>query len=180
MAEKLQKIKEVNKRRGNPGDSINTVMDGRYNSTTIANRKKPAHSMRDDDSEGVHHSSSHPKQAMLDGAWLRGKGMEVECAGGHPDCTANTYRQAPLSEYELSKAIGAQISVEDAYVRYITTDGDSQSAVGVAEAMRLFDPKLKVERKADPVNLSQAQFRQCYNAQFSSDNCPMMPVELQH
>ena len=51
-------------------------------------------------------------------------------------------------------------------MRYITTDGDSRSAAGVAEAMRLLDPMLKVERQADPVHLGQAQFRQCYKAQF--------------
>ena len=33
--------------------------------------------------------------------------------------------------------------------------------------MRLLDPLLKVERQADPVHLGQAQFRQCYKAQFS-------------
>ena len=49
-------------------------------------------------------------------------------------------------------------------MRYLTTDGDSRSA---AEAMRLLDPMLKVERQADPVHLGQAQFRQCYKAQFS-------------
>ena len=41
MAEKLQKIKKVNRRWGNPGDVINIAMDGRYNLTTIASRKEP-------------------------------------------------------------------------------------------------------------------------------------------
>ena len=74
MAEKVQKIKEVKRRRGNPGNVIKIAMYGRYNSTTIASRMKPGHSMRDDDREAVHHSNSHPKQAMLDGrlaSWER-------------------------------------------------------------------------------------------------------------
>ena len=57
-------------------------------------------------------------------------------------------------------------------MRYITTDGDSRSAAGVAETMRLLDPMLKVERQADPVHLGQAQFRQCYKAQFSERMFP--------
>ena len=74
MAEILQKIKEVKRRRGNPGNVIKIAMYGRYNSTTIASRMKPCHSMRDDDREAVHHRISHPKQAVLDGgltSWER-------------------------------------------------------------------------------------------------------------
>ena len=41
MAEKVQKIKEVKRRRGNPGNVIKIAMYGRYNSTTIASRMKP-------------------------------------------------------------------------------------------------------------------------------------------
>ena len=90
-------------------------MDGRYNLTTISSREKPGQNASQ--AIGIACETMTEKQYIIaaaiqnklcwTGAWLRGKGMEVECAGGHPDCTANTYRQAPLSEYELGKAIGA-------------------------------------------------------------------------
>ena len=52
------------------------------------------------------------------------------------------------------------------------TGGDRVEQAGVAEAMRLLDPMLKVERQADPVHLSQAQFRQGYKEPFSERMFP--------
>ena len=96
-------------------------MDGRYNSTTISSREKPGQNASQ--AIGIACETMTEKQYIIaaaiqnklcwTGAWLRGKCMEVEC----PDCSANTYHQAPLSEYELGKAIGWQISVEGVYVR---------------------------------------------------------------
>ena len=100
MAENLQKIKEVNRRLGNPGDVINIAMNGRYNSTTFASRKKPGQNTSQ--AIAIACEMMTEKKYIIAAAiqnklcwtvaWLRGKGMEVECAGGHPDCTANTYR----------------------------------------------------------------------------------------
>jgi len=164
MADRVQKLKATN-----PAGTINIAVDGRYNSTTIASRKKPGQNASQ--AIGIACETMTEKQSIVaaavqnklcwSGAWLRSKGFVVECPGGHPECTANTYRHAPLSEFELGKDIGRQLSAEGARVKYVTTDGDSRSAAGVAEAMHLFDPMLKVERQADPVHLGQAQFRQC-------------------
>ena len=38
---KVELLKEINTKRGNDPSEINIAMDGRYNSVTIASRKKP-------------------------------------------------------------------------------------------------------------------------------------------
>ena len=180
MSEKINKVKEINRKRGNPENAINIALDGRYNSSTIASRKKAGQNASQ--SIAIACETITEKQYIIaaavqnklcwTGAWLRGKGYDVTCPGGHAGCTANTYRHAPLSEYELGKSIGETLNAESAFVRYVTTDGDSRSAAGVSEAMRLLDPMWKVERQADPTHLGQAQFRCCYKAHFSNGMFP--------
>ncbi|CAG2226052.1 unnamed protein product [Mytilus edulis] len=41
MAQKLELVKEVNRRRGVPENEINITVDARYNSNTIVSKKKP-------------------------------------------------------------------------------------------------------------------------------------------
>ncbi|CAG2197145.1 unnamed protein product [Mytilus edulis] len=100
------------------------------------------------------------------GAWLRGKGFPIECPG-HEECTANLYRAAALSEYELGKEMGNQIGLQKCLVRYVTTDGDGRSAKGIEEALTAVEPMWKVERLADHVHLGQSQFRASLRAQYS-------------
>ncbi|CAG2226056.1 unnamed protein product [Mytilus edulis] len=100
------------------------------------------------------------------GAWLRGKGFPIECPG-HEECTANLYRAAALSEYELGKKIGDQIGLQKCLVRYVTTDGDGRSAKGIEDALTAVEPMWKVERLADHVHLEQSQFRASLRAQYS-------------
>ena len=66
------------------------------------------------------------------GAWLRGKGFPIECPGLE-ECTANLYRAAAKSEYELGKEMGNQIGLQKCLVRYVTTDGDGRSAKGIED-----------------------------------------------
>ena len=181
MAEKLDMVKSINKARGNEESSINIAMDGRYNSACISSRRKPGQNASQ--SIGIACETMTDKQYIVStatqnklcwtGSWLRSEGFyEVQCPGGHEGCTANTYGHAPLSEYELGKAIGQDLAVQGAFVKFVTTDGDSKSAAGVAEAIRLLDPMWRVERLADPTHLGQAQFKKCYNAKYSDGMFP--------
>ena len=187
MAEKLEIVKEHNRDRGQPENSINISMDGRYNSSHISSRKKPGQNASQaigiacENVTGNQYIVAAAIQNKLcwTGAWLRAKGFDAKCPDGHPDCTANTYRHQPLSEYELGKSIGEQLGFHEAFVRYVTTDGDSRSAAGVAEAMRVLDPLWQVDRQADPTHLGQAQFRSCYNANFSQQMFPGKTRESQ-
>lgn len=180
MGEKLDKVKAFNRSHGNPESSINIAMDGRYNSTTISSRKKPGQNASQcigiacetmTDKKYIVATATQNKLCWT-GAWLRGQGFNVKCPGSHENCTANTHGYAPLSEYNLGKDIGHQLALQGAFVKYVTTDGDSKSASGVAEAISLLDPMWKVERLADPTHLGQAQFKRCYNAKFSAGMFP--------
>ena len=103
------------------------------------------------------------------GAWLKGKGIEVKCPGGQPECTANLSAFAPLSEYEMGREIGTQLAHQGMLVKYATTDGDVRSAEGIDHALKVLHPMWKLQRLADPTHLGQSQFRQCNRANFSRE-----------
>lgn len=180
MSDKVDSLKAINRSRGNPEASLNIAVDGRYNSSTISSRRKPGQNASQcigiacetmTDKNYIVATATQNKLCWT-GAWLKGQGFNVQCPGGHEDCTANTHGHAPLSEFDLGKAIGRKLAVQGAFVKYVTTDGDSKSAAGVAEAINMLDPLWKVERLADPTHLGQAQFKRCYNAKFSEGMFP--------
>ena len=57
------------------------------------------------------------------GAWLKNRGFDVECPWGHVECTANLPYLEPHSE-RMSFAIAEELSLEDFWIRTVTTDGD--------------------------------------------------------
>ncbi|XP_071117093.1 uncharacterized protein [Haliotis cracherodii] len=180
MAEKVELVKEVNRKRGTEPCEMNIAMDGRYNSTTIASRKKPGQNASQaigiacetvTDKKFIIGASFQNKLCWT-GAWLKGKGMDVKCPGGHPDCTANMSAFAPFSEFNMGEDIGNQLALQGVLIKYATTDGDSKSAEGIDQALKVLDPMWKVQRLADPTHLAQGQFRQCYRADFNPDMFP--------
>ena len=180
MAEKVELLKEINTKRGNDPSEINIAMDGRYNSVTIASRKKPGQNASQ--AVGVACETMTDKKFVIQacfknklcwtGAWLKGMGIDVQCPGGHPECTANMSTFAPFSEYDMGHEIGSQLSLQGILVKYATTDGDSRSAQGLDNAMKILHPMWSVQRLADPTHLGQSQFRKCYQANFSDGIIP--------
>ena len=61
------------------------------------------------------------------GAWLRNRGFDVLCPGGHVDCTANIPYLQPHSERRMGYKIAEDFSLEDFWIRTVTTDGDSKN-----------------------------------------------------
>ena len=47
-------------------------------------------------------------------AWMKSKGLDVNCPGGHPECTANIDRATPFSEFAIGKDFGSRIALQDA------------------------------------------------------------------
>ena len=176
MSEKLELVKEVNRMRGNNPNEIIGAFDCRYNSTTIASAKKPGQCSSQ--AVGIFGETVTDRKFIFaavfenklcwKGAWLRGKGFDVECLGGHVDCTANLEYVAPDPEYQMAKDIGTQFAMQDILLKYITTDGDAHAAKGFQEAYEVLHPMWKVERQADPTHLGKSQFRKCKAANFSS------------
>ncbi|XP_069109057.1 uncharacterized protein [Argopecten irradians] len=181
MSEKTKLVVEANTLRGDESPStIGLAVDGRYNSTTFGSAKKPGLNASQGISLGI--ETCTPKKYILGralhnklcwtGAWLRGKGYDVKCPGGHPDCTANIERHDGLSEYAMGKDIGDQLTSQGVLIRYATTDGDGTGAKGLEEAMKALHPMWKVERLADPTHVGRALFRKCNSAKFSESMFP--------
>ena len=98
-------LKDINIKRGHEASEINIAMDGRYNSVTIASRKKPGQNASQaigiacetmTDKKFVIQASFKNKLCWT-GNWLKGKGIDVQCPGGHPECTANMSVFQPFS-----------------------------------------------------------------------------------
>ena len=97
MAEKVELLKEINTKRCNDPSEINIALDGRYHSVTIASRKKPGQNASQavgvaceimTDKKFVSQACFENKLCRT-GAWIKGMGIDVQCPGGHPECTAN-------------------------------------------------------------------------------------------
>ena len=177
MHDKILKVKEVNEARGNAPNIMNISVDGRYNSTRMFDRNTPGHNASQAFALAVEHNTDRnyiiacatQNKLCWTGAWLKGKGIEVDCPGGHAECTANVNRPSAFSEYVMGKDIGTQLALQNVLVRYVITDGDGRSAKGVEDGIKSLYPLWNTERQADPVHLGQAQFRASNRAQYSSD-----------
>ncbi|CAC5416721.1 unnamed protein product [Mytilus coruscus] len=167
MADKLEIVKAVNRKRGAPENEINLTVDVRYPSNTITSKRKPGQNANQACAVGIETltdrkyivATSSLNQMCWTGAWLRGKGFTIECPNGHEECTADLHHAAPLSEYELGKKIGNQLAVQGILVKYATTDGDGRTANGINDAIQALHIMWKVERLADPIHLANGQFR---------------------
>ena len=106
------------------------------------------------------------------GAWLNGKGIDVQCPAGHPECTANMSTFQPFSEYHMGHEIGSKLALHGMLITNAATDGDSKSTKGIDHAMKFFHPVLNVQRLTNPTHLGQSQFGMCNQADFSQEMFP--------
>jgi hypothetical protein len=170
MTDKLELIKKTNEDRGAAEPShIRVGMDVRYSSSTTVSRNKPGQSASQAFGLACENvtknqyiiGTSVQNKLCWKGAYFKAQGVDIDCPGGHPDCTANLDTVEPLSEYDIGKNIGTQLVRKNIKVKYATTDGDGRSAAGMDSAMKVSDPAWNVERLADPTHLGQAQFHRC-------------------
>ena len=78
---------------------------------------------------------------------------------GHPGCTANTDRFAPLSEYVGGVMCAQQISSVGVAIESVVTDGDSMCFKGFQDEAKIKDPDTNIHRLADPVHYHQAKLK---------------------
>ena len=180
MAEKLSEVRKANVLRGTDPQEIAIAMDGRYNSTCIASRKKPGQNASQAIGIAIENvtnknyivSASVQNKLCWEGAWLRGRGLKVSCPGGHAGCTANLSGFAPLSEYNMGQEIAQRLFKHGFKIKHLTTDGDSKSSDGVRDKLQGLDQSWQLERHLDPTHMGQVQFRRCNNANFSTEMFP--------
>ena len=176
MSQKIKKVLDMNQRNGvENGNALSVGLDTRYNTIGITSRKKPGQASSQGIGLAVETMSDKKyivgvfmqNKLCWTGAWLRNKGFDVKCPGGHADCTANLAGAAPISEYEIGKNIGRGFNLERVLVKYATTDGDGRSAEGLNDALKVLTPLWRVERLADTIHLGQSQFKYAMKAAFS-------------
>lgn len=176
LKQRRQNLKEVNTHRGLSEDEpVNISVDVRYNSTTITGRSKLGQNASSAIGVAVeNHTDQHQvvglyveNKLCYQGAWLRNKGFNVTCPGGHAGCSATYDDVMPFSEYEIGKELGKQMALDNILVKYVTTDGDAKSAEGVQFAMSSVNPLLQVVRQADTTHMGQSLFRHTLKACFS-------------
>ena len=93
-------------------------------------------------------------------------------------CTATLSRTGPLSEHRSGEKLEEK-SVEDKVnVRFVITDGDARSVEGVVLAVQKLFPDHQVERKADPIHLSQSLIRQTMSSTFTRRMFPEKMKEV--
>jgi hypothetical protein len=181
MKEKRNETKQINVLRGLSKDSpINVAMDVRYNSNTFGGRHKMGQNASqaigictEGQSDSKEIVGLHVENKLCwKGSWLRNKGVNVSCPGGHKGCTATVSESTTLSEYQIGKKIGQQLARDKINIKYVTTDGDARSAEGLQTGLNTEGIPNEVTRLADTTHLSQAQFRQAAKAKFSGSMFP--------
>ena len=181
LKQKRQGMKDTNKLRGLPETTpVNISMDARYNSNTIVSRGKMGQNASQAIAVAIECQTNDHQIVSMQmenklcwvGSWLRNRGYDVKCPGGHIQCTATLAVPDPISEYTLGEKIGNDFVEEDLLIKYAVTDGDSHSSEGLQAAMRTLDPLWKVERQADTTHLAQGQFRHTLKADFSVEMFP--------
>lgn len=176
MADKLKLVHDINVMRGaEDPQQIDVAFDARYNAIRFGHDKKPGQSSSQ--AVGIACETVTEQQYIVGalvenklcwvGAWLQGQHFNVQCPGGHFDCTANLLAVAPHSEYEMAKAIGAKFAQQKILIKHATTDGDAKAAAGFNDAYSVLYPMWEVERLSDPTHLGRSQFKRCNSATFS-------------
>lgn len=181
MANKLQLVHDFNVMHGAEDPrQINVAFDARYNAIHFGHDKKPGHSLSQ--AVGIACETVTEEQYIVGtsvenklcwtGAWLKGRHFDVQCPGGHFDCTANLSPVAPHSEYEMAKVIGTKFAPQKILIKHVTTDGDAKAAAGFNDAYSILYPMWEVERLSDPTHLGRSQFKRCNSASFSDTMFP--------
>ncbi|CAG2231973.1 unnamed protein product [Mytilus edulis] len=142
MADKLEIVKAVNRKRGAPENEINLTVDVRYSSNTITSKKKPGQNANQACAVGIETvtdrkyivATASLNQMFWTGACNAARDLQFK------SCTADIHCAAPLSENDLGKQIGNQLVVQGILVKYATTDGDGRSANGVKDAIQALRP----------------------------------------
>lgn len=181
MSRRLQQCRETNVLRGLPHEApINASVDVRYDTNTFGSRNKMGQNATQ--AVGLLIEQQTDKQQIVSmhldnklcwvGSWLRRQGFDVECPGGHPDCTATISPYEPMSERRIGECLGKCVSLEEILIKHVTTDGDGRSAEGIAEAMKQLRPLWKVIRQADTTHLGHGVFTHTLKASFSNTMFP--------
>ena len=181
MSDKLKRVVEHNVSRGvvNP-KHIHVSMDTRYNASRMKSSYKPGQSSSQAYSVAIENETDQQyiismaveNKLCWVGAWMKNRGYDIRCPGGHAECTANIAYMQPHSERRLAYNIASNLSVENYWLHTVTTDGDTKAHLGLKDFYAKLDKTWVVSRKADPNHLATSQQRMARKADFSASMFP--------
>lgn len=181
MAEKRRIVQRHNLEAGvrNP-KHIDVSMDGRYNARGFKSSYKPGQSSSQAYTVAIENMTKEryiiglavENKLCWTGAWLRNRGFDVLCPGGHVDCTANIPYLQPHSERRMAYKIAEDLSLEDFWIRTVTTDGDSKIYLGLQDFYEKLRQAWHVSHQQDPYHLGSRQEKKARTAQFSAEFLP--------
>ena len=106
------------------------------------------------------------------GAWLKNRGFDVLCSGGHAGCTANIPYLKPHSERKMADDIAEDLSLENFWIQTVTTDGDSKLYLGLQDFYHKLSEAWSVSHQLDPYHLGSRQEKKARGARFSPGFLP--------
>lgn len=181
MADKRRMVMQHNLEAGvgNP-KHIDVSMDGRYNARGFKSSYKPGQSSSQAYTVAIENMTKEryiiglavENKLCWTGAWLRNRGFDVLCPGGHVDCTANIPYLQPHSERKMAYKIAEDLSLEDFWIRTVTTDGDSKIYLGLQDFYEKLSQAWHISHQQDPYHLGSRQEKKARTSQFSAEFLP--------
>lgn len=181
MTGKLHLVEQHNIAMGVPKPKhIDVSVDGRYNARGFKSSYKPGQSSSQAYTVAIENTTKEryiiglavENKLCWTGAWLKNRGFNVQCPGGHADCTANIPYLQSHSERKMTYKIAEDLSLQNFWIRTVTTDGDSKSYLGLKDFYKKLDEAWQVSRQADPFHLAALQEKKARTAQFSKNMLP--------
>ena len=160
---------------------ITCSVDGRYNARSFHSSQKPGQASSQAYTVAIENMTNDQyiiglaieNKLCWTGAWLKNRGYKISCPNGHAGCTSNVPYLAPHSERKMAYRIAEELSLEDFWVRTVTTDGDTKSWLGMEDFYQTLKTTWHVERQADPYHLAVRQLNKAKSSQFSLGMFPV-------
>ena len=159
---------------------IDVSMDCRYNARGFKSSYKPGQSSSQAYTVAMENMTKQryiiglaiENKLCWTGAWLKNRGFDVLCPGGHADCTANIPYLVPHSERRMAHEIANELSVENFWIQTVTTDGDSKLYLGLQDFYQKLNDAWTVSHQQDPYHLGSRQEKKARGVQFSPGFLP--------
>ena len=159
---------------------IDVSVDGRYNARGFMSSYKPGQSSSQAYTVAMENMTREryiiglaiENKLCWTGAWLKNRGFDVLCPGGHAGCTANIPYLKPHSERKMADDIAEDLSLENFWIQTVTTDGDSKLYLGLQDFYHKLSEAWSVSHQLDPYHLGSRQEKKARGAQFSPGFLP--------
>ena len=181
VSEKLHIVERRNIEAGHENPKhIDISMDSRYNARGFKSSYKPGQSSSQAYTVAMENMSREryiiglaiENKLCWTGAWLKNRGFDVLCPGGHAGCTANIPYLKPHSERKMTYDIAEDLSLENFWIQTVTTDGDSKLYLGLQDFYHKLSEAWSVSHQLDPYHLGSRREKAARGAKFSPGFLP--------